>query len=257
MKKHGENEQSFEIDDWDQHWSEFGETAEKAPALKYRRRTIFKLLHLPSSSKPVQMLEIGSGQGGFAKEVLARFPQTRFVGLELSQVGVNIASSRVPNAQFLQRDLLQPTKQDDIPHEFAAQYAICSEVLEHVEDPVTLLKNARPYMADNCNLIVTVPGGPMGAFDKHIGHRKHYDAQLLSAELTASGFKVTNLYEAGFPFFNLYRLSVIARGKNLMKDVSGEPSIAVKCAMSIFDVLFHLNLMRWGYQVVGCATKVS
>ena len=45
-----------QIDDWDRHWSEFGEAAERAPAVKYRRRLIFRLLDLPAPSTPLQML---------------------------------------------------------------------------------------------------------------------------------------------------------------------------------------------------------
>ena len=243
-----------QIDDWDRHWSEFGEAAERAPAVKYRRRLIFRLLDLPAPSTPLQMLEIGSGQGRFAKEFCGRMPKARFLGLELSHVAVKIAAEKVPSARFLQRDLLQPVAAGDVPSDFKAEYAVCSEVLEHVEDPPTLLRNASAYLAAGCQFVITVPGGPMGAFDKHIGHRKHYTTRILRQELENAGFRVSRVYAAGFPFFNLYRIGVIIRGENLVNDVTGEPSLLVRAAMAAFDVLFRFNLMRGGYQVLAVAT---
>jgi SAM-dependent methyltransferase len=240
------------VDSWDQHWSEFGEAAERAPAVKYRRRLIYSLLNLPTA-RPAQILEIGSGQGGFALDLLRRAPQTRFVGLELSKVGVDLAGARVPSATFLQRDLCQPVADGDVPAGFAATAAVCSEVLEHVDDPALLLRHAAAYMAPGCRLVVTVPGGPMGAFDRHIGHRRHFTTSHLASVLGAAGYEVDSLYAAGFPFFNLYRRLVVLRGEALVANVSGPPSMLARGAMLAFDLLFRLNIRRWGYQVLGVA----
>src|ERR1700730_4426027 len=93
-------------DNWDQHWSDFGEASMQGPAPKYRTRLILQLLELERAQTPVQILDIGSGTGDFAGELHARFPNTAFTGIELSGTGVAIATKRVPAARFLQRDLL-------------------------------------------------------------------------------------------------------------------------------------------------------
>src|SRR5262245_33324051 len=62
------------------------------------------------------MLEIGSATGEFAAEFCARYPQTTFLGLELSQIGVEIASRRAPFAEFRQRDLLLPAQRQTSPN---------------------------------------------------------------------------------------------------------------------------------------------
>ena len=85
-----------------------------------------------------------------------------------------------------------------------ATHAVCSEVLEHVDDPVAFLKRARDYLAPGARLIVTVPGGPMSAFDRHIGHRQHFDRLKIRSMLEQAGYSVERTYLAGFPFFNLY-----------------------------------------------------
>jgi hypothetical protein len=96
----------------------------------------------------------------------------------------------------------------------------------------------------------------MSAFDRSIGHRRHFTPASLSALLVQSGFRVERAERAGFPFFNLYRLAVIARGNRLASDLEAGSSTA-GAAMSMFDRLFRLNLDRspFGWQIVAVATR--
>jgi hypothetical protein len=121
-------------------------------------------------------------------------------------------------------------------------------------DPETLLRNTIAYLAPGCLLIVTVPGGPMSAFDKHIGHRKHFDPEELRRVLERAGFEVERATGAGFPFFNLYRLVVMARGRRLVASEGGTSGLA-RLVLAVFGALFHLNLdsSRWGWQTVALA----
>jgi hypothetical protein len=110
---------------------------------------------------------------------------------------------------------------------------------------------------------VTVPGGPMSAFDRHIGHRQHFDRRKIRSILEQAGYSVERTYLTGFPFFNLYRLLVIARGKRLACDVetksAGKSSGLARFVMKVFRVLFHANLLDspFGWQVVATARKAS
>jgi SAM-dependent methyltransferase len=239
-------------DNWDQHWAQFGATAALGPTPQYRRRLIWKLLDIHDQSESVRMIELGSGTGEFAAEFCARYPRSSFLGLELSKVGVEAASRRVPAAHFRQCDLLLPARADEMV-DFRATYALCSEVLEHLEEPVTLLRNASAYMQTGCKLIATVPGGPMNAFYRHIGHRRHYSPQELRQLLESAGFRVESVYGAGFPFFNLFRVFLTVRGEKLVKDTSGPPASLVRFGMLLWDFLFRFNLMRWGWQTVAVA----
>ncbi|HET8547571.1 MAG TPA: class I SAM-dependent methyltransferase, partial [Bryobacteraceae bacterium] len=204
-------------DNWERHWEEYAASAQENPAQAYRRRLVFSALDLPDCGA-ARILDIGSGQGDFAAALRAWRPNAQILGLELSQSGVDIAARKVPGARFARRDLLA---YDPVPQEQRnwATHAVCSEVLEHLDDPERLLRNARAYMAPGCRLVVTVPGGPMSAFDRHIGHRRHFTASDLSGVLTAAGFSNVLITGAGFPFFNLYRCVVILRGRKLIEDV--------------------------------------
>jgi SAM-dependent methyltransferase len=245
-------------DDWDRHWLEYADAAEQNAAQQYRGRLVFDLM--ARGQEPGRVLDIGSGQGDFAAELLQRHPGAELLGLELSQAGVEIAQRKVPGARFEQRDLLQAGEPPPEQRGWATQ-AVCSEVLEHVPEPRELLVNSAPYMAPGCRLVVTVPGGPMSAFDRHIGHRQHFSPGALRELLQEAGFEVELAAGAGFPFFNLYRLVVIARGRRVVDDATSarqdSESRLARAAMAAFGVLFRLNLpiRRWGWQTIAVAHR--
>jgi SAM-dependent methyltransferase len=242
-------------DDWDQHWDEYAESAEHNPAQLYRRKLVLDRLG-PGATR---ILDIGSGQGDLAAALAAHIPAAELLGVEMSRSGVEAAARKVPRAVFIQRDLMDGAGP---PESYAgwATHAVCSEVLEHVDDPAMLLRAARRYMQDGCRLVVTVPGGPRSAFDRHIGHRRHFGRLALRQTLEGAGFDVERVSRAGFPFFNVYRLLVILRGRRLVRDVSSSSdrseSRLARMLMSAFRVLFVFNLdsCPFGWQLVATAS---
>ncbi len=245
-------------DNWDRHWEEYHHSAEENPAQSYRRELIFSLLGISGKGRGARILDIGSGQGDMLAAVRQQYPEAELLGLELSQSGVAISGRKVSAARFVQRDLLQPMEPADEQKGWAT-HAICSEVIEHVDDAALLLRNAREYMAPGCCLALTAPGGPMSAFDKHIGHRKHWRPQDVGRVLRDAGYHPQRVTGMGFPFFNLYRCVVILRGRKLIQDVgaspSGTASPAARVAMNVFQRLIRLNLnsSRHGWQMVALA----
>jgi SAM-dependent methyltransferase len=243
---------------WGEHWRHYTQAAERNPAQKYRRRLVCKLLSRYGCSDNRRILDIGSGQGDLVRDLRQAFPTAEIAGLELSAAGVNIASEKTPSARFFQRDLLDQFVDPATLHRWA-QYAVCAEVLEHLDDPGLFLDHASQYLSAGGLLVVTVPGGPQSEFDRHIGHRRHYDPERLQALLESRGFTVELATTAGFPFFNLYRLVVILRGRSLITDVNTESrgitSALARAVMAIFHPLFALNLFgtRLGWQIVAVA----
>ncbi len=247
-------------DDWDHHWEAYGEAAQTNPANRYRRKILLDLLGRPVAGSTI--LDIGSGQGEFAVALAEMFPDVTIWGVEHSASGVarsrKAAESARVNVQFVERDLLTPValEQGQPP----AHYAICSEVLEHVDDPTLLMANSKALLAPGCRVIVTVPGGPRSAFDRHIGHYQHFTAAKLSAVLSDAGYEVDRVLRTGFPFFNLYKLAVIARGRKLISDVENrtpdaEPSKAESLIIKGFDAGFKLNRddSHFGWQMAAVA----
>jgi SAM-dependent methyltransferase len=182
------------------------------------------------------------------------------MGVDLSDTGVAIAKGKVPSGSFFQQDLLKPLT---LPEEYLgwATHAVCSEVLEHLEEPAVALRNVRRCLAPGGKLVVTVPAGPMSAFDRYIGHRRHFTPGALRTLLEEAGLRVTSLSSAGFPFFNLYRLTVVARGKKLIEDMSSERELpfTARAAIQMFSFLFRLNRVETplGWQLVATAEEPS
>jgi len=244
-------------DDWDDHWTEFGDANERNPAQRYRR--LLALFLLGRYEQPERLLDIGSGSGELLAAAGRRWPSTQLAGLELSAAGVAESARKVPSARVRVCDLLSDPRPAAGEAKWAT-HAVCSEVLEHVNDPVTLLRNARGWLAPECRVVVTVPGGPMSAFDRHIGHRRHFSPADLGAVMRAAGLDVHLVAGAGFPFFNLYRALVIARGARLVTDAAADARDTpqgrlIMAAMAAFRPLLCLSLprSRWGWQTVGVA----
>jgi SAM-dependent methyltransferase len=245
-------------DDWDRHWTDFGDPATQNPAQAMRRRVIHTLLRVGDTA--ARILDIGCGQGDLVVELARRYPQAELHGLDYSRHGIELAARKAPSATFAARDLLTPESPPPGKAGWAT-HAICSEVLEHLDEPGTLLVNARAYLAPGCRLVVTVPGGPMSAFDRHIGHRRHFTLETLRQVLVGSGFAVEAVTGVGFPLFTLYRLVVISRGKHLAGDVGGagerpgSASLQARLAMNVFRILLAIPQprTRWGWQLVAVA----
>jgi trans-aconitate methyltransferase len=245
------------LDDWDAHWSRYSEVATANPSHEYRRRLIAR--HLPRRAA-LRLLDVGSGQGDVSVGLAADRPEAVLAGIELSRVGVQIASERLPAAWFEQVDLLQDRRPPEGLERWA-EAAVCSEVLEHLDEPSTLLAHLRDYLTDDAQLVVTVPAGPRNAYERHIGHRRHYTRRDLEHLLESSGYAVERVAAAGFPFFNLYKVLGWLRGERLVTDADAEqtrPPLIMRAALAAFRVLFWCNLpdTPWGWQLVAVARPV-
>lgn len=226
-----------------------------------RHQLIARLLSEYRTDDDLKILDIGSGQGDLCVRLHRDFKNAALVGFELSVRGVEDSRQKVGEARFHVVDVFNPP-QEAQQYLGWANHATCSEVLEHVDSPEEFLRSARSYMAENGLLIVTVPGGPMSAFDRHIGHRQHFTRASLTKVLKNGGFSVERVDRAGFPFFNLYRLVVIMRGKKLVNDVDRSDGVglvtrAADLAMAFFKFLFRFNMLdsKFGWQMIAVARK--
>jgi len=251
-----------ETDNWDEHWKSYAATNALNPAQAYRRKLVFELLALRDAKAPVRLLDLGSGSGEFAADVLRERPDAEILGLDLSDTGCALAKQKVPNGNFFQQDFTAPIAAA-VADRFGgwATHAVCSEVLEHLDNPGLMLRNVRALFAPGCKLVVTVPAGPMSAFDKHIGHRQHFDPDMLGRTLREAGLDVVDLRGAGFPFFNLYRLAVVARGEALIKDAAEDGGralpLSARATIRMFSLLFRMNTSKTklGWQLAATAAE--
>ena len=251
-----------ENDHRNRHWGMSGDAVSGNPATAHGCRLILKTLGQVNSAALV--LEIGCGQDEFALMLAEALPQADARGIAMSAEGIEPpvppAHARKLSADFAQRDLLRKKTLNDDQRGMVS-FAACSEFLEHVDQLDVLLRSAGDYLAFGCRLVVTVLGGPRSAFDRHIGHRRHFTVSRLSRLLEESGFEDVSVRRAGFPFFDLYRLEVIARGRRLVAHVEQSKSELGKftsdTALRFFDCVLRYNLdsSRFGWLLVAVAGR--
>lgn len=243
--------------EWDVHWPKVAAWMQTNPAYRYRQRLIWRALGLPASPTPLRLLDVGCGDGSFLRSVAAFRFDAELAGLDGSGEGLTLARRALPRATLEQVDLHSLRPEIAARLEGFASHALCSEVIEHVDDPVAVLRAVRPLVAEGGALVVTVPAGPMSAFDRHVGHRRHYTDDMLRSEAREAGWRVDMLWRAGFPFHTLYRLLVVARGDAAVDDSKGQSgstsSALSSLAFRAFDALNALNAddARLGWQVVA------
>lgn len=247
-------------DEWDRHWADLNAVTELNPAQRYRHELLVSLILDLLKSRPEvrTIIDFGSGQGDFLRMLVPKAEGREIFGLELSRVGVEISQAKIKKAKFFQHNMLLDSP-EILQLRGRGQLCVCSEVVEHLDEPQIFLQNLRRYVAPGGLLFVTVPCGPMNAYERSIGHRQHFTSETISSLLRRSGFEVIEILRAGFPFFNLYKIAGTLRGESVRADAEkmggGGSSGALKLALLIFNVLFKFNISNtpFGWQLVALA----
>ncbi len=108
-----------------------------------------------------QIADIGCGTGGLLKALRARSQVVSLTGFEYSEKALDIARSQLLDAEFYTFDIYEGiNRQFDI--------IFCIEVLEHLLQPETALRNLVGMLADFGVAMVTVPNGRVDTFEGHI-----------------------------------------------------------------------------------------
>ena len=184
------------LEPWERHWERFAASNRVNPGPAYRRRLIHHLLGAEAAGPGAAILDIGCGPSDLLAELAERYPQAAIAGVDLSRSGLALARGKLPRALLVQSDFAAAAPEE--LHGWAS-HAVCSEVLEHVDDPAGLLAAAAACLRPGGRLVVTVPGGPMSAFDRHLGHRRHYTRSRLAGLLEEADFRLDLAVAAGFP----------------------------------------------------------
>ena len=130
-------------------------------------------------------------------------------------------------------------------------HAVCSEVLDNVDNPSKVIRQGVGLPRPGRRLLGTVPGGPRPAYDRHSGHPDHFTPPMLASHAAVQGLDVASLVGAGWPFFNTYRLVVIARAERPLTDAASSGRFArggPGFASLLLRVMQH---SRWGARGAG------
>lgn len=168
-----------------------------------RRAGIIQTLKAIELGVGRSILDIGCGIGEFTPMFASKFD--RVVGLDASDVSVQEARSHAPSKkiEYIQgwgETFQMPERFDTISMD---------NLLEHVDDPIALLKNCKKHLAPGGRIIVQVPnaesitrrlGVLMGVIDgldnitqkerEVFGHQRTYTLKQLESEVTRAELRI-------------------------------------------------------------------
>jgi ubiquinone/menaquinone biosynthesis C-methylase UbiE len=111
------------------------------------------LIAAAGEGRPSSILDAGCGEGFVTEWLSGAFGGARIVGVDVRDDALREASGRVPEASFRCGDVC------DLPFpDRSFDLVVCTEVLEHVEDPAGALRELR--RVSRGRLLVTVPHEP-------------------------------------------------------------------------------------------------
>jgi 2-polyprenyl-3-methyl-5-hydroxy-6-metoxy-1,4-benzoquinol methylase len=107
----------------------------------------------PASSTG-SVLEVPSGTGLFISEFVKRNPAWRALGIDISESSISFGRevARIhgsPSVEFRKEDVY------DLPDSVKYDRIICGELLEHLEDPVSLLRKLRNLIESDGRIFLT------------------------------------------------------------------------------------------------------
>ena len=164
----------------------------------------YKVISCLENSKGKTLLDMPCGDGLLTKMFTEKFE--RVVGVDASAAHIKAARELLPNVEF-HECLIENL---DIEEKFDSVFML--DVLEHVIDPLELLRKAASFMKDDGVMIVHVPNAnainrklnvimgslvscdELSPFDLNIaGHRRSYTLDSLEKEVKEAGLKVTSV----------------------------------------------------------------
>jgi ubiquinone/menaquinone biosynthesis C-methylase UbiE len=157
-----------------------------------RNNTIQQLKSTLKQPKPI-ILEVGCSSGFLLQEMRRVFPQATLIGSDIVYNPLLKLAERLP-IPLLRFDILQCPLPDN-----CLDAITILNVLEHIEDDATALKQIHRILKPGGVLIIEVPAGPRlyDVYDKSCMHFRRYTLSNLCRLLKQKGFTLHNRTHLG------------------------------------------------------------
>jgi len=209
-------------------------------------------------------LDLGCGPGGMTAELAKSLRKNKIIATNTSIYGIEgditlsdklMAKGITPLAINLENST------PALPNDFDLFTAF--DVLEHLQNPDTLLKHIFDASSKNAVGIITVPAMPIlwSKWDREMNHYRRYTRELLIQQLTAAGFEVCQCrYIFNWAFFPaLIRKVILARQKQINHEFpkSGLFLNKVFYLISHVEWVFYQFGLSFGTSVIALVSKKS
>jgi len=171
-----------------------------------RNRWILRALRAGGVKPPAAILEVGCGSGATARSMHAG--GYRLTGIDTAEPLIRKAHERAPEATFIAGEV------EKLPASAGPFDAVCFfDVLEHLDDPISLMQQALAHARPGALVLATVPGlrALHSVIDDLSGHKKRFETGELASLFSTAG--LVQIEERG-----IFRLTMLAlkrfRSKN-------------------------------------------
>jgi 2-polyprenyl-3-methyl-5-hydroxy-6-metoxy-1,4-benzoquinol methylase len=179
---------------YDALWPQLSAFIRYNPGARHRRRHVFALLDRVRFST---LLDVGCGDAALLRLLQRRYPRVAFTGVDLSSVVIERNRASLPDMDFAVCNVAV----DPLPGPF--DVVVCTEVLEHLDDPGTALASIARATRSGGHAVITTPTGAVHATERHFGHTRHMTRTELALLAEGAGFDVVQNLSWGFPTYAL------------------------------------------------------
>jgi len=133
------------------------------------------------------VVDLGCSAGHLLEDLRVACSGLVLVGLDLVAPGLAAAHQRVPEALLLRADAAAVPLDDE-----AVDAVVSANLLEHVEDDLGVLREARRILRPGGRAVFVVPYGRTlyDYYDAHLGHVRRYALSELPRKAAAAGLRV-------------------------------------------------------------------
>lgn len=166
------------------------------------RLTLYRLQSMIPFFRGRNCLELGCADGQMTRHLVRHFDEVYAV--DGSERFIAAVRTTIPQAKAFASlfEEFQPNRTFDT--------VVLAHVLEHVQDPIEILRKAKSWVASGGCLLITVPNaesihrrigvimGMLGRLtdlneaDVSVGHRRVYSAATLAEDLAQAGLRITH-----------------------------------------------------------------
>jgi SAM-dependent methyltransferase len=187
-----ETASALRSDEYDEMWRGLDDFLRYNPGARHRRRLVLRGLRR-HAGPATEVLDVGCGLGEMVAFLAGELPHCRFTGVDFSAGAIESCCRRLPRHRWTVADVVN----DDLPGTYDA--AVCSELLEHLDDPASALKRIARSLNPGATIVVTVPNGKVFATERAVGHVRHPTLSMLRQWFDAAGLDVIEAQCWGWP----------------------------------------------------------
>lgn len=238
---------------YESYWRALQATHDFHPGNRLRYDLVLKFVK-QSALAGMSVHDIGCGSGELLSRIRSVRPDLTLSGSDISPTAVKLAKDR--GLDCFVADYSGGTVDTRLLRSF--DIVILSEVIEHVETDLELLKATAMILKENGLLYLTTQAGRRFKMDRLVlMHLRHYTKSELRLRLQSSGFRPLRISALGFPILILQKLVVELFFPLVVRTIGSDskPGQLLSLTMKTAYLAMRVAPFPFGPQLVAVAVR--